>query len=318
VVLPASPVTIPVGTLARWPVGLVVGSARFDWVTASALTVLPGARTTLVCVESPGIPVSYSVGGVVHEISASPVPVPVAADADLLVLPASLADATWVDSDRCRLFLSADELTWGPDGVASVRTSSARPDVRVFADGAFVEVPMVMAGDGAFEPRPAVPRGDGAHPSPAAGTVAAGHAALVRDAGGAVPVAYGKFDGRQSAPSPAVFDELAAVFSLSVPALPDDLDGFIRISWAGDVAELRVDGRAVTDRFWDGSDWLVSLRDAGYSPGASLTLHVLPLAAGSPVWLPEDARDRLVATSGELLSVDVIEVLGLASWQALA
>jgi hypothetical protein len=255
-----------------------------------------------------------------------------------LVLPASLADATWVDSDRCRLFLSADELTWGPDGVVSVRTSSARPDVRVFADGAFVEVPMVMAGDGAFEPRPAVPRGDGArpsaphgdgarpsvphgdgaHPSPAAGTVAAGHATLVRDAGGAVPVAYGKFDGRQSAPSPAVFDELAAVFSLSVPALPDDLDGFIRISWAGDVAQLRVDGRAVTDRFWDGSDWLVSLRDAGCSPGSSLTLHVLPLAAGSPVWLPEDARDRLVATSGELLSVDVIEVLGLASWQALA
>ncbi|NMO54776.1 beta-galactosidase [Actinoplanes sp. TBRC 11911] len=295
VVLPASPMTIPAGTLARWPLGWDAGGVRLDWVTASALTVLPGARTTLVCVESAGIPVSYSVGGVVHEVEASTVPVRVSADADLLVLPASVADAVWVDVDRRRLFLSADELTWDPDGVVTARTSSAYPEVRVYAAGGFVEVPMRRA-------------------APSLGAVADGRATLVRRAGGAVPVAYGKFDGRQSAPSAAVFEELAAVFSLSLPRLPDDLDGFIRISWAGDVAQLRVDGRTVTDRFWDGSDWVVSLRDAGYAPGSSLTLHVLPLAAGSPVWLPEDARDRLLGSLGELLAVDAIELLGLASW----
>ena len=90
---------------------------------------------------------------------------------------------------------------------------------------------------------------------------------------------------------------------------------FLRIDWAGDVGQLRVDGRPVTDRFWDGSVWTVNLRDTGWQPGAELTLHLLPLAAGSTVSLPTGARDRLLAADGQqLLALDAVRVLGRATW----
>ena len=134
-------------------------------------------------------------------------------------------------------------------------------------------------------------------------------------AAGAVPITYGKYDGRPSAPSPEVFDELAAVYRVTLPAWAGELDTVLRIDWAGDAGRLEIDGRAVTDRFWDGSAWLVNLRDAGYRPGAEVTLHLLPLATASPVALPHDARDRLIAAEGQLLAVDGIRVLGLATYR---
>jgi hypothetical protein len=80
------------------------------------------------------------------------------------------------------------------------------------------------------------------------------------------------------------------------------------------VGQLRVDGRTVTDRFWDGSRWTISLRDAGYRTGSELTLHLLPLAVGSTVHLPPDAGDRLVAADGQLLALDAVRVVGRRTW----
>src|SRR5690606_3271836 len=60
--LPRTPVDIPAGTIARWPVGLRVGDARLRWATASALTVLPD--DTLVLTADPGVPVEVAVDGV--------------------------------------------------------------------------------------------------------------------------------------------------------------------------------------------------------------------------------------------------------------
>jgi hypothetical protein len=315
VVLPPSPVTIPAGTLARWPLGLAIGGTRFDWVTASALTVLPGKRTTLVCIASPGIPVTYSVDGVVHEVTPSIVPTQVSAEVDLLVLLAAAAHEVWLDANRQRLFLSADELTWNPDGAVSARTWRARPDVRIYQDGEFAELQLTGSPGRTPRGRPSDGQPDFDPPPAYVGRAAEVSATMVRPPGGAVPVAYGKFDGRQSAPTQSVFDDLAAVFSLSLPTLPSsEADRFIRISWAGDVAQLRVDGHPATDRFWDGSDWYVSLRDAGHTPTSALTLHILPLAAGSPVWLPPKARDRLLLTSGQLLSLDGIKLIAPTEW----
>jgi galactose-1-phosphate uridylyltransferase (family 1) len=220
---------------------------------------------------------------------------------DLLVLPAALAADVWVDEDgpRRRLLLSADDLSWGPDGRVEARTTAPRPSVRCYdpVAGGFADLPL----------RPSAPGASGV-----AGVTE------VRAAAATVPVAYGKHDGRQSAPSPATFDELAAVHRLELPGWAGEraaeLDTHLRIDWAGDVAELRVDGRAVTDRFWDGSAWTVSLRDAGYRPGAVVTLHLLPLAAGSTVALPRDARARLHAADGQLAEIDSVRVLGRAVW----
>jgi beta-galactosidase len=294
-VLPSQPVDIPAGTLARWPVRLEAGGVRLDWVTASAVTLLPGPALsdsvpTLVLTAEAGVPVEYAVDGVAHPLTPSRVPTRVSAGGavDLLVLPAADAPLVWVCADR--LLLSADELTWDPDG----RITAAGPEVLVYdpASRGFAPLPLTA-------------------PSAAAGSAVAS-VSLLRTAGHAVPVAYGKFDGRPSAPAAETFEELAAVYRLDLPGWAADpsLDVLLRIGWAGDVGRLAVDGRTVTDRFWDGSEWIVSLRDAGFRAGSQVSLHVLPLAAGSPVSLPPDARDRLQASDGQLLAVDYVRVAG--------
>jgi beta-galactosidase len=312
-VLPSRPVDIPAGTLARWPLGLTLGGVRLDWVTASAVTVLPGPVPTLVLTASPGVPVEYAVGGVPQAVTPSRSPLRVGG-LDLLVLPEADADLVWVCSDGpagSRLLLSAGELSWGPSG----RVASDGADILVYdpvrrrfgaLELAAADSRAPVDGAGKLSDPPAEV---GPHPVPGWGTAAV---SLERAADGAVPVAYGKFDGRQSAPAQDVFDDLAAVYRLELPGWAADpaLDALLRIGWAGDVGQLRVDGRTVTDRFWDGSEWIVNLRDVGYAAGSRVSLHLLPLAAGSPVSLPVDARERLLGSDGQLLALDYVRVAG--------
>ncbi|MDQ0614098.1 hypothetical protein QF046_001739 [Microbacterium sp. W4I4] len=77
------------------------------------------------------------------------------------------------------------------------------------------------------------------------------------------------------------------------------------IDWAGDTAQLRVDGRTVDDRFWDGTRWSVSLRDVGADAGSTVTLHVLPLSMESTVWLPDAMTQRGDAARGVVRAVSV-------------
>jgi beta-galactosidase len=288
---PDQPIDIPPGTLARWPLGLTVGGVTIAWATASALTLLPGDVPTLVLVAEPGIACEIAVAGTVHIVTPGLTPLPLDG-LDILVLPAEAAGSLWVAEDGGRrLYLSDDELQWDADGRLTVKASGP-VGVRVYDPSrkGFATL--------------AVPQPDAPVTEPV--TVE-----QLRPAASTVPVSYGKHDGRPSAPAPDVFDELAAVYRLRLPdrAAESSRDPLLRILWAGDVAELRLDGRPVTDRYWDGSAWLVNLTDAGYRPGAQLTLHVLPLAAGSPVSVPGQARARLAATDSQLLSVDTAEVI---------
>ena len=332
-VLPSRAVDLPVGTLARWPLGFTAGGVRLAWATASALTVLPGAVPTLVLVAEAGIDVEIALAGVgsgagagvgdvvagadvrsaaaglgggpqVRAVVPGPEPVRLTTAEgalDLLVLPAATAPNVWVceDGPGRRLLLSADELSWGPDGRVEVRSGDSSPQVLAYDPAA-----------GAFSPLPLVPAGSSGVAADSA------LAELIRPAVPTVPVSYGKHDGRQSAPSPEAFDDLAAVYRVPLPAwaADPDLDVLLQVSWAGDVGQLRVDGRTVTDRFWDGSRWTISLRDAGYRSGSELTLHLLPLAVGSTVHLPPDAGDRLVAADGQLLALDAVRVVGRRTW----
>lgn len=123
----------------------------------------------------------------------------------------------------------------------------------------------------------------------------------VREAGD-VPADHGFGGQRHSAPAAEVFDSVAAVFRLDLPVW--DGDALLDIDWAGDVAQLRVDGATVDDRFWDGTRWSVSLRDVGADAGSTLSLHVLLLSQESTVWLPENVRQsRADAARGAVRSV---------------
>ncbi|WP_433790488.1 beta-galactosidase [Actinoplanes sp. CA-252034] len=288
---PSKPIDVPPGTLARWPLNLTAGGVTVTYATASALTLLPGDIPTLVLVAEPGIDVEIAVSDRVQTVTPGLTPVRLGG-LDVLVLPAETAGSLWVAEDGGRrLLLTDDELQWDAAGTLTVKAS--RPaDVRVYDStiGAFTEV--------------AVPRS----PAPTLQPVTVEQ---LRPAAPTVPVSHGKHDGRPSAPAPEAFDELAAVYRLHLPDLAADPAGdpLLRITWAGDIGELRIDGRPVTDRYWDGAVWAVNLTDAGYRPGAQVTLHLLPLAAGSPVSVPVEARARLAATDTQLLALDSVEVV---------
>jgi hypothetical protein len=268
--LPSTPIDIPAGTIARWPVGLRVGDARLRWATASALTVLPDG--TLVLTADAGIPVEVAVDDLApvivdpgaHEIGGL----------SLLVL-AGAHDA-WALGDR--LWQCDGQLLW--DGT-TVETQDATY-LRRFdaASRTWMSVPVTA-------PQPVRPVG--VH--------------RIRDAG-EVPGDHGFGGARHRAPATVAFDDLAAVFALDLPA--SDSDAVLDIDWTGDTAQLRVDGRTVDDRFWDGTRWSVSLRDVGADADSAVTLHVLPLSPESTVPLPADAMtQRADAARGVVRAVSL-------------
>ncbi|WP_439590804.1 beta-galactosidase [Microbacterium sp.] len=297
-VLPEHPVVLPPGTLARWPFGLRIGDSRVRWATASVLTVLPGP--TLVLVAEAGVPVELAIDDEparVVEPSFEPLSV---AGGSVLVLPSAEAPQLWVrstDSERT-LHRTAAELSWDDDSVR-IRSRDAEPVVERYEPSTGSWVALAVA-----------PRGVPARISDAAiaPLAAAQHP----------PDDYGFAGQRHSAPDSDAIDAHAAVFGIALPGWARDPrhDAVVEIDWAGDVGELRVDGRRVDDRFWDGSRWTASVQDLGLLSG-DLTLHLLPLAAGSTVWVPEAGAARRAASIGPLLSLDSVRVVSRGPWRAV-
>ncbi|MDR7183579.1 hypothetical protein J2X85_000602 [Microbacterium trichothecenolyticum] len=303
--LPSAPVDIPPGTLARWPLGLEVGGVTVDWATASAVTVLPGSADTpptLVLIEDAGIPVEVAHDGFAHAVTRGAAPVRIeeadGAALDVLVLPAADASRVWVVDAAAggrRLFVSSDELTWDGAGRVSVRASGDAPDVREYVDGSWLT--------------PDWEHVDGA------GMEATIDVRALRE--GTPPSGeYGSRDGRQAAPDDTVLDNHAAVYRLEIPE-GLDADAVLRVRWAGDVAQLRVDGMTATDRFWDGSELVANLHDIGAGPDARVELHVLPLRRDTGVHLPAAAAARLAASADRLCELADARIDQRALWREI-
>jgi len=291
IVLPSVPVEIPAGTLARWPVGLRLdapqGRTRLRWATASVLMLLPAGAATgpvLVTATTPGVPVEVCVEG--EEPRVVGTGVHQIGTARLLVVDD--ADRVWIRGDD--VYETDGELAWDDEGVA-VRDATW---LRRFD-----------AATGTWVPIPVPP------PLPAPRAIAA---TLVREPA-PVPADYGFGGPRHRAPVPTVLDDDAAVYRLELGAWEGD--AVLDIDWAGDVAQLRVDGEVVDDRFWDGERWSVSLPDVGATPASTLTLHVLPLSPHSTVWLPAAAAARRAAASADLVALDAVSLRTRTPWHPL-
>jgi beta-galactosidase len=302
---PSSAVSVPAGTLARWPFGLIVGSREVRWATASALTVLPGPVPTLVLVAEAGVPVELALEGEDPRlVNPSWTPIPLDG-ADVLVLPAAAGPDLWVHSRGAERMLlrSADELMWsagarGAEG-ASLRVRGRRDDAEVRTYDPDARTWTVL---------PAAPRSAPARNEAVTVT-------LLADASH-VPDDYGFSGQRHSAPMLEAIDDLAAIHRLDLPAwaLDPAHDAVLEIDWAGDVGQLRIDGRIVDDRYWDGSRWSVSVQDMRLAAG-DVTLHLLPLAAASTVWVPADATARRASAPGPLLALDAVCVVSRGRWR---
>jgi hypothetical protein len=158
-------------------------------------------------------------------------------------------------------------------------------------------VPAEPVADGVFT-RYAVPAASGVEDSVAEVT-------LVRAAGPA-PEAVTGVQGRASAPSDKYFDTVAAEYRVEVPdALPPGT--LLRLHWSGDVGRAYVGDALVADQFFSGRWWDIGLDrlPADELRAEGLRLRVLPLPAGAPVHLPEQAGgagERAVVTGAEWIT----------------
>lgn len=317
-VLPTRPVDVPAGTLARWPFSWDVPTAdgaavRLRWATASALTTLPDG--TLVLLASAGVPVEvvvaddvrtdgdgWVVAPGVHAVDERTgglvvLRAPDGGEARVLVVGAVDADRVWVlDGPEGRVLLRGADPLWLEDGEVVVRASRA-PVVDRWTGDRWVRLD-VRAGA----------------PADAVGAVRVG-TEQVRAAGEA-RVSYGEHDGRASAPSSDEVAALAAEHRLADVGVPaDGVLRHLRVAWAGDVAQLLVDGHVVADRFWDGTPWDV---DLDVLPGAEadrVSVRVLPLHPDAAVWLPAEASDRRRSVDGPLAALDLVTLTRSTTWR---
>ncbi|GAA2149183.1 beta-galactosidase [Glycomyces algeriensis] len=267
---PDEPVTIPAGTIARFPFGLQIGRTRLDWATANLLTLLdrPGGGRIAVLAAVPGINARTAVEGTVSEVDPDRVWTFEHGEDAVVVLPAAVAEDVWVIDGE--LYTSADELdvddagvlTWVRNGGPAARFDTERLRFRTL-----------------------VPE-----PGPAAASVDL-PAEASRPASEPL-VDYGSANGRASAPSLERVVAEGARYDIAVPATLQDSGFELTIDWIGDVAVIEADGVLVSDRFWDGTPWTIAI-PAGTT---ELTVHVLPLHPQAPIWLHPDARERLNGT----------------------
>jgi hypothetical protein len=122
--------------------------------------------------------------------------------------------------------------------------------------------------------------------------------------------------GRASAPSQQTIDALSLVFKVEVPAevFSRGAHAELEIAWAGDIAQLLIDGILVADRYWDGSPWVLEIHDAGIAPGCHVTLQILPLSKAAKVGLPKEAQRRRDAVPGDLAALDSVQLISWRSW----
>jgi len=317
ITVPSEPVTVEPGTLAAWPLFQEYGGIVVEWITATPVTLLAGSRApVLVLIAARGLPVELRVAagvavsaeaglaegsGGTYRLTPSEVPVRLVSASgalDLLVLPAGVGAELWVrEYPERTLLLSGREISWGGEGAVQVVAAGEVPRVRRYEPdrGCFMPV--------ALEPAPGVGRSGVARVE------------LVR-AAGEVPDGYGQREGRASSPLPSELERLAGIYRVVLPewVRGGGVEGRLRITWAGDVAELVVDGVTVSDRFWDGSSWTVDLRDTGLGTAEDVVLRVLPLSAESRVWLSPEAQALRASHSGQLLQTPTITVEELVTY----
>jgi hypothetical protein len=278
--VPALPVDLPAGTLAHWPVRWPLGALTLGSASASLVTELPGPSPVTVLAAHDGVPVML-------EVAAG-----VALTGDGVDAVCGHPGVWRVDARSSRLL---DVTEGDAAGRIVVRSLGGTPSARRFdaRAGAWVDLPL---------------SGETGH------SVAV--SAIATTAGTPVPAGYGARGRRAAAPSADERERHAHRWSLSgLDALSPADDPVLTVDWAGDVAELAIGGRVVLDRFWDGSPWIVRLRDHGWRPGSALEVRVIPLHATAAVHLPRDAAARRAAAGTDpLVSLDVVTcaTLGVA------
>ena len=82
---------------------------------------------------------------------------------------------------------------------------------------------------------------------------------------------------------------------------------FLQIDYEGDVARLNVNGKLLTDNFYNGTPWLVALDRERFHQGDKLDLQILPLREHAPLYLPKGAWPS-IPPGGEVARLKSLQV----------
>jgi hypothetical protein len=112
---------------------------------------------------------------------------------------------------------------------------------------------------------------------------------LIKIADAQLPLREIKMGGAKVAeqPSDADFNK-AAVWKIELPAIKDTTrDIFLNMKYVGDVARIYLDGKLLTDNFYNGKNFLLGLKR--FAPAiyeGELLIKILPFQKEAPIYLP--------------------------------
>ncbi|HEY3761185.1 MAG TPA: beta-galactosidase [Verrucomicrobiae bacterium] len=102
----------------------------------------------------------------------------------------------------------------------------------------------------------------------------------------------------------------AAIWRIKLPANLDlSTDPLLRIHYVGDVARVTLNGKLLTDNFYNGTVFEVGLRR--YAPGifnTDLRLEILPLRKDAPIMLPKEGQPDFGGKQS-IVSLDSVELV---------
>ena len=112
-----------------------------------------------------------------------------------------------------------------------------------------------------------------------------------------------------TAPLDADFEK-AAVWRVKIPEGVDlGADPILRIHYIGDVARVVLDGRFITDDFYNGNVFDIGLRrDAPEILTGDLHIAILPLRKDAPVYMAEKARPHF-GGAASVVALQRIEII---------
>jgi hypothetical protein len=310
VVVPSSPVSLPSGTTAVWPVRQAYGDVTALTGTVQPITqihtddglVVVFGTSADVDVELE-IETSQTVRGArlvetahgarwVPEAPLGPGCVVAVGSTRLVLLDAASSTSVWAgEAGGTRIVALWDGgLVHTDDGILLERWTPSRE---------LLTIPALAGADGrvgpfhrlALAPAPSVERAD---------------VSLVTAAGGAPETRTGGSMNRLSAPREDEW-ERAAVLEIALPVHDERARGarVLSIRWAGDVARAYVGDDLVSDQFWHGRPWELDLNSVRLDV-RPLRIEILPWNGTADFFVDRRVRDERVAGRAEILAADIV------------
>jgi len=332
VTFPQDPVTIPAEASLIWPFNLDLGGGvRLVWATAQPLTAIDDGKVrTVFFSESEGVPAQFAFEtngptvevlaahlthgkgvNLLHDIKtgtkvAARVRLADGGTLQMVVLDPKSSLALWKGNlqGRDRVFLTRAGLVLDGDNLRLTSTDPADLNVSIWpAPASLICNGSALAGktDGVFQRfAPPAPR-----PVKFKATFKS-----VQAAGPPREIPIGKIE-QPVATAPLDSDfEKAAVWRVRIPEGIDlNTDPILRLHYVGDVARVMLDGRLITDDFYNGKPFDIGLRRAAPEIlTGDLRIAILPLRKDAPIYLAKEARPDF-ANRSSIVSLNRIEIL---------